>query len=384
MDEINESDEINDCCNKPTFELSDREINEIERVLYPGGLAQEEGNKFELETKEYEKHFENFSEREIELIKMSDEEYLEQDLSEIDKESINIIIKLRSAIKLFERLNCSSESGFLQKGQKLLNVIKTDEEYLKSVGITNEQIVGYLNHFINKNCIFNDLKINITGRYPNIDFLEYIQNKEINDSIKIITLNGIEYEVTSIGYKGYQRCPFAKDPKENYAYRVHHLGSTDYQILNKTTGKSIKFSNLIIHLIADHHFYEGPGCIYRLNPADVIEIFDIKSGIDAPCFDLNYDINSDVDFSRIRKAIFKFINKDEINKLKAQIPICDESIKTSKEILQRIDDIMILELPKLETEEQKKIYFEKLNNEKQIILGRLATAEKIKKRLELL
>jgi hypothetical protein len=47
-------------------------------------------------------------------------------------------------------------------------------------------------------------------------------------------------------------------------------------VVNKTSGKSIVYTDLHIHFIKDHGFFEGIGSPFRLEPTDLIEILEVQ------------------------------------------------------------------------------------------------------------
>lgn len=47
------------------------------------------------------------------------------------------------------------------------------------------------------------------------------------------------------------------------------------QVENKSLGKTITYTDLHIHMIKEHGFYEGHGSGFRLPPADLVEILDV-------------------------------------------------------------------------------------------------------------
>lgn len=47
-------------------------------------------------------------------------------------------------------------------------------------------------------------------------------------------------------------------------------------VLNKRLNKEITFTDLHIHFVRDHGFYEGKNSIYRLEPTHLIEILEIE------------------------------------------------------------------------------------------------------------
>ncbi len=65
-------------------------------------------------------------------------------------------------------------------------------------------------------------------------------------------------------YKGSLVCPWPHSGR--YAKRITTAERTD---LNK----SICWSDLNIHLIGEHGFFEGNGAFFRIEPAEIVEIF---------------------------------------------------------------------------------------------------------------
>lgn len=50
---------------------------------------------------------------------------------------------------------------------------------------------------------------------------------------------------------------------------------TFVQVENKSTGKTITYTDLHMHMIKEHGFYEGHGSGFRLPPADLVEILEV-------------------------------------------------------------------------------------------------------------
>ncbi len=57
-------------------------------------------------------------------------------------------------------------------------------------------------------------------------------------------------------------------------------GKINTTVANKTTGRTITYTDLHIHFIKDHGFYEGKGSPYRLEPNDLIEILEVPEAQD--------------------------------------------------------------------------------------------------------
>ncbi len=52
-------------------------------------------------------------------------------------------------------------------------------------------------------------------------------------------------------------------------------GKINTTVVNKKLNRQIVYTDLHIHFIADHAFYEGKGSPFRLEPADLIEILEV-------------------------------------------------------------------------------------------------------------
>ena len=48
-------------------------------------------------------------------------------------------------------------------------------------------------------------------------------------------------------------------------------------VVNKALGREITYTDLHIHFVKDHGFYEGKGSPYRLEPQDLIEILEVTA-----------------------------------------------------------------------------------------------------------
>ena len=67
--------------------------------------------------------------------------------------------------------------------------------------------------------------------------------------------------------RGKLPCPF-EDPG------LHSKTTTT--VKNRKLNKEVSFSDLHIHLIGEHGFYEGKGFPFRLDPATLVKVLEIK------------------------------------------------------------------------------------------------------------
>jgi len=76
------------------------------------------------------------------------------------------------------------------------------------------------------------------------------------------------FEVLVDSVRGRLRCPFSDGlaPK------------TNIQVVNRALGREILFTDLGIHLIEAHGFYNGRGSPYRVDPGLLVEILEVPAG----------------------------------------------------------------------------------------------------------
>ncbi|MBN2727395.1 hypothetical protein JXR74_08515 [Candidatus Mcinerneyibacteriota bacterium] len=78
---------------------------------------------------------------------------------------------------------------------------------------------------------------------------------------------GEQLEVKVDAVRGKLPCPFG-DPGI--------FGKVNTTVRNKKTKKEVTYTDLHIHMIWAHGFYEGKGSRFRLEPAELIDILEVK------------------------------------------------------------------------------------------------------------
>jgi len=119
-----------------------------------------------------------------------------------------------------------------------LKVIHDDEETIRNLNTTHNHIADRLEHF---------LKVAPFGTPRIID-------------------GNFEARMTAAGF-GSQDCPW-EDPA--------YYGGMNYSVKNLRIDETLSFPGLIVHLIREHHFYEGRKSPYRVNPKQAVRVLDIK------------------------------------------------------------------------------------------------------------
>jgi hypothetical protein len=143
-----------------------------------------------------------------------------------------------------------STRGFLGEKEKLEDILNHDREILESMGVSFSEIGNSLANLLNA-------AIASKNRYENDMFVV---------KLKL--------------FPGFQICPWSKNPHQEQCSNGGgvQFGSVDWLIFNKLLNASISGSGLIVHLIRDHHFFEGLQSPYRADPIDLIKVLGIKHG----------------------------------------------------------------------------------------------------------
>ncbi len=129
-----------------------------------------------------------------------------------------------------------SSAGFMGTDvRSLAEIIDADLAEISSLGYTPQQITERMGQF-------TDTAAKALGNWVAID-----------DTCRAMIAEA----------KGRIPCPWPH--AGNFAKRVTIL--KDYN-----TGSEIKWSDLNIHLIAEHNFFEGHGSAFRIEPKEIIEI----------------------------------------------------------------------------------------------------------------
>ena len=133
-----------------------------------------------------------------------------------------------------------SKNGFLGYDTRHVHdIIKEDLFVLSKLNITKEEVAHRLQFFIEhgKKAIENRLDLG-------------------------------DFTVEIFWSKGMQPCPFGK-------CGLHHKITA--KLFNKKLKIQIKFSQLNVHLIKEHGFFEGRGSIFRLEPDEIVKALDMKN-----------------------------------------------------------------------------------------------------------
>jgi hypothetical protein len=142
-----------------------------------------------------------------------------------------------------------SRAGFLGKDESLLAVLAADNTYVvDELGLSHQALARPLRVVALVGLKKWDQAIRARKQPP----------------ADPITYHGRRFAVTVHVSKGFQVSPFQDGTKTN----------VEADIVNVATGKKLSYSLLVPDMIERYGFYEGKGTSYRVDPKQVIEVFD--------------------------------------------------------------------------------------------------------------
>ena len=162
-----------------------------------------------------------------------------------------------------------SNGGFLGPKEKLMDVIREDDATLKRLGVTHEQIAENIEEL---------LRVGIEEELACWRSRER-KSWRIDRSPAIVG----HFAVIVKGYLGYQDCPWSFFDRSSKPW-VHkpctvgsgtRYGDIDFVITNNRTGEELRGPSLIVHLIRDHHFFEGRQSPYRVDPEKAARVLEL-------------------------------------------------------------------------------------------------------------
>src|SRR5262245_15350786 len=136
-----------------------------------------------------------------------------------------------------------SDSGFLGRDEKLLEVMAADNRFVvDELGLTHQEVARHLHAM------------------GTIGFWQAHHEKAGTEFVYY----GQKFKVKVQTSKGFQLSPFRDGTKTSSDATVYNLG----------TGRKLEYSLLVPYMIERYGFYEGMGTPYRVDPRRVVEVFD--------------------------------------------------------------------------------------------------------------
>ncbi len=173
------------------------------------------------------------------------------------------------------RPGAMSLHGFLGVNESLENVLEEDDKVLKNWGLTHTQLADELEAILSiaigkKSENIKDWFIKKTP-YPNLyeplSLPKFsIDNMPSDDKGYMIG----KLHVFIKSWRGVQECPWGCIIHPDWA-------SIDFMILNRESGEFFTGPGLAVHLIREHHFFEGKGTSFRVDPAKAIRVLEIPA-----------------------------------------------------------------------------------------------------------
>lgn len=132
-----------------------------------------------------------------------------------------------------------TRDGFLGSDKRTLDeIIRADDETVKKLGFTHRTIADRMRFFRDES------------------------KRGLGGFVKI----GPHFEASCEMARGFLPCPFGEPGQHRKTMVI---------VRNLRRQKEIAFSDLNLHLIAKHGFYEGRGAPFRLEPQELAEILEI-------------------------------------------------------------------------------------------------------------
>jgi hypothetical protein len=176
--------------------------------------------------------------------------------------------RLKETLEDKMRPGAYSAVGFLGITESLEKVLKQDEQTLKELGITFEKLAFELEKIVGEAWEI-ERKCN-KSRELAISSFEWVQKARLQlfppillvpDNLPDRDIGNIynEYQVFFTAFRGIQECPWDCQLENTWS-------SFDFLLINRKSGEYLFAPGLIIHLIREHHFFEGKESPYRVEP----------------------------------------------------------------------------------------------------------------------
>jgi hypothetical protein len=183
-----------------------------------------------------------------------------------------------------------SMGGFLGQNESLEAVLRLDAEVLALLGVSDRRIADSLERVINagfeaqvKLLRFRASRKSVAQAKPPGHFNPFerifagaaTDREEPRDEVCTNPLEssgercGYPFEhlrYSGILYCGYQTCPWGCDAESDL----------DFKVENERAGEVVKGPGLIVHLIREHHFFEGLESPYRVSPIKLVKVLELR------------------------------------------------------------------------------------------------------------
>jgi hypothetical protein len=172
-----------------------------------------------------------------------------------------------------------SEMGFLGFLESLEAVLAQDNQTLKALHISYEQVADALEKILQSVLDQQNKLLKENPReWAKREGKKFIFDLYQPNCIPSFSLNNLpstdlgylvenKFQVFIRQYRGFQECP--------WGCGCDNWSSLTFLILNRQSGKFVTGSGMIIHLIRKHHFFEGIQTPFRVEPAGVVDVLEL-------------------------------------------------------------------------------------------------------------
>jgi len=161
-----------------------------------------------------------------------------------------------------------SGGGFLGASESLEAVMLQDELTLRRLGISYKQIgdalakvlsAMYERHWERHDRWRDRIILRDASTIPSfsLDNLPSVEDGFLDGNLQVFMTQ----------WRGFQVCPWECADAA--------WGSFDFLILNRQLGEFVTGPGLVVHLIREHHFFEGMEGPYRSDPAKLIRVLEL-------------------------------------------------------------------------------------------------------------
>lgn len=155
-----------------------------------------------------------------------------------------------------------SEAGFLKKGEIFEEIVWEDEQIIKSLDTSYEEIAKKLVRLM-------------MAALDRKKTMAILNPKNSEGNMVDLTLDGTKYEVKIQQWRGFQENPFGdRFPPRYLSDDFNFHCSRDFEVKNVETGDEIFFPGMAPYLIGDVHFFEGH-TKYRIDPEKLVKILKL-------------------------------------------------------------------------------------------------------------
>jgi hypothetical protein len=206
-----------------------------------------------------------------------------EDLEGDELVRIERILKMTGAEARSEEAHyLASVGGFLKPTQSLKLVCQEDGEVLALYGITHSQMAQKMRDLIRpvQTRMYSsdwtpsgDLEVKKMGNYLGSQACPFTATVTKAGEIVRLSTSASKYAIWEASIPVQVNGSWTMDDGRAWE---HAIGCDDFEIRNPRNGEKLWFNSAMPHLIEEHHFFEGPGMPWRVDPKRALKVmFDV-------------------------------------------------------------------------------------------------------------